>query len=261
MKLISWNVNGLRACLNKGFEDFVESERPDILCLQETKAHPDQIDPKVHRLFGYQSYWSSAERKGYSGTATFLRATPEEYSQGIGIRKFDSEGRFVITKVADVWVFNVYFPNGAAREERHLYKQEFLSRFTGYLKKMLDKGEKVIVLGDYNVAYLDFDVYDPIRLSQTSGFLPEEREWFRQFLANGFVDSFRYFYPEKTQSFSWWSYRENARVANRGWRIDHICVSKNLQPYLLKAEILASQEGSDHCPVLLEMEDKAFVNR
>lgn len=258
MKLISWNVNGLRACLNKGFDDFFIHEKPDILCLQETKAHPDQIDPRVHSIGGYHSFWSSAERKGYSGTATFLKRAPESVAHGIGIRKFDSEGRFVVTVCGDVKIFNVYFPNGSAREERHLFKQEFLARFTAYLSKLILKGEKVIVLGDYNVAYLEADVFDPIRLSRISGFLPEEREWFRQFLNQGFVDSFRFFYPQEKNRFSWWSYRENARKNNRGWRIDHICVSENLRPFLQSAAILDGQEGSDHCPVLLELEDKAF---
>lgn len=255
MKIISWNVNGIRACAKKGFVEFIEQQDPDILCLQETKAHPDQLDETLHKPLERISYWSAAERKGYSGTATYVREDLSDVSYGIGIRKFDSEGRFVVTRHKDFLLFNVYFPNGAASEERHIFKQDFLKRFTSYLKKLLNQGEKVIVLGDYNVAYLEHDVFDPIRLSKVSGFLPEERKWFGQFLETGFIDTFRYLHPDEKNRYSWWSYRENARLGNRGWRIDHICVSKNLEKRILAADILDQQMGSDHCPVVLEMKD------
>lgn len=255
MKIISWNVNGIRACSKKGFLEFIEAEDPDILCLQETKAHPDQLDINLHKPFERHSYWSAAEKKGYSGTVTYVREELAEVSHGIGIRKFDSEGRFVVTRHKDFLLFNVYFPNGAASDDRHNYKQDFLKRFTSYLKKLLDKDEKVIVLGDYNVAYLEYDVYDPKRLSKVSGFLPEEREWFGKFLETGFVDTFRYFHPDEKERYSWWSYRENARIGNRGWRIDHICVSRNLEKRIVSADILDQQMGSDHCPVVLELKD------
>ncbi len=255
MKIISWNVNGIRAASKKGFVEFIEKEDPDILCLQETKAHPDQLENALHSPLGRQAYWSSAEKKGYSGTVTYVRSPLQEVKYGIGIRKFDSEGRFVVTKHADFILFNVYFPNGAASDERHVFKQEFLMRFTGYLKKLMDKGENVIVVGDYNVAYLDYDVHDPKRLSKISGFLPEEREWFKSFLATGFIDTFRYKHPEARDRYSWWSYRENARVGNKGWRIDHICVSPGLEKRIVAADILDQQFGSDHCPVMLELKD------
>lgn len=253
MKIISWNVNGIRACAKKGFADFVKEQDPDILCLQETKAHPDQLDESLLNLEGRVAYWSSAVRKGYSGTVTYVKKAALSVRQGIGIKKFDSEGRFVITEHKDFEIYNVYFPNGAAREERHLFKQEFLKRFTQHLKKRLNAQKKVIVLGDYNVAHKDCDVHDPKRLCKISGFLPEEQEWMGQFLQTGFVDSFRFFHPNATDRYSWWSYRERARSDNRGWRIDAICVSDNLQDKLVNADILDEQMGSDHCPVVLEI--------
>lgn len=255
MKIISWNVNGIRACGKKGFLQLIEREDPDILCIQETKAHPDQVDDALKSPYFRQSYWSTATtRKGYSGVATYVKKAALDVHHGIGIKKFDSEGRFVVTQHKDFLLFNVYFPNGSSREERHLYKQEFLARFTSHLKKQIDQGKSVIVLGDYNVAYLDIDVFDPKGLSTVSGFLPIEREWFKQFLKTGFVDTFRHFHPQDENRYTWWSYRENARVGNRGWRIDHICVTENLREKLRAAEIYDDVSGSDHCPVMLELE-------
>jgi len=254
MKIITWNVNGIRACAKKGFLDFFENQDPDILCLQETKAHPGQLEHELLNPFERKAYWSSAFKKGYSGTVTYLKNDVESVSYGIGIRKFDSEGRFVVTDHGDFVLFNVYFPNGSAREERHVFKQDFLKRFTKHLKKLIDAGREVIVLGDYNVAHLEYDVHDPVRLSKVSGFLPEERAWFDEFLSIGFHDTFREIHPDKKDQYSWWSYRENARKNNRGWRIDYICVTKGLVGRLKSAEILQGQEGSDHCPVVIELE-------
>ncbi len=254
MKIITWNVNGIRACAKKGFLDFFEKENPDILCIQETKAHPGQLEHELLNPFDRKAYWSSAFKKGYSGTVTYVRDEPVNVAHGIGIRKFDSEGRFVVTDHGDFILFNVYFPNGAAREERHLFKQEFLKKFTKHLKKLIDSGREVIVVGDYNVAHLEYDVHDPVRLSKSSGFLPEEREWFDNFLSSGFYDAFREFHPNKKEEYSWWSYRENARKNNRGWRIDYICVTKGLVKRLKSAAIMQDQMGSDHCPVVIELE-------
>lgn len=253
MKIVSWNVNGIRACSKKGFLEFIKREDPDILCIQETKAHPDQLEEELLHPLGRVGYFSSAERKGYSGTATFLKKQPEDVYFGIKIRKFDNEGRFVVTEQRGVTLYNVYFPNGASSEERHGYKIEFLKKFTKHLKAKIDAGEKLIVVGDYNVAYLEHDVFDPVRLSKVSGFLPEERTWFRDFLNIGFVDTFRHLYPEKKDIYTWWSYRENARIANRGWRIDHICVTQNLIQHVTAVEIMDDQTGSDHCPVIMEL--------
>jgi exodeoxyribonuclease III len=255
MKLVTWNVNGIRACQKKGFLNFFEREMPDILCLQETKAHAEQLDDSLIHPFSYDSYWSSAStRNGYSGVATYTNCSVESVSHGIGIKKFDEEGRFVVTQIQDLLLYNVYFPNGSAREERHNYKQEFLNKFLRHLMKQIATGKKVIVVGDYNVAHEDIDVHDPVRLSKVSGFLPEERQWFSNFLDAGFIDTFRYFHPGEKDRYSWWSYREMARPANRGWRIDFICVSENLKEYLISADILDQQEGSDHCPVVLQLD-------
>lgn len=254
MKIISWNVNGIRACARKGFLEFIKREDPDILCIQETKAHPDQLDEELLYPLNRVGYFSSAEKKGYSGTATFLKQQPDDVYHGIRIKKFDSEGRFVVTEQKGFTLYNVYFPNGASREERHNYKMEFLEKFTRHLKKKIDKGESVVVVGDYNVAYLEYDVYDPVRLSKSSGFLPEEREWFNKFLKTGFVDTFRHFYPDDKEKYTWWSYRENARIANRGWRIDYICVTENLINKVSEVQILDQQQGSDHCPIVINLE-------
>lgn len=256
MKIISWNVNGIRACAKKGFLEFVEREDPDYLCLQETKAHPEQLDQDLITPFQRESYWSSAEKKGYSGTVTYVKKAPLQVSYGIRIKKFDSEGRFVVTKHKDFTLYNVYFPNGSAREERHLYKQEFLERFRKHLERKIKAGEEIIVVGDYNVAHNTIDVFDPVRLSRVSGFLPEEREWFDRFLSTGFCDVFRYINPDIKDVYTWWSYRENARIANRGWRIDYICITKGLLDRIKNVSILNEQTGSDHCPVMLELEDK-----
>lgn len=254
MKLITWNVNGIRAVEKKGFHEFWRRLEPDILCLQETKAHPDQLDESLVCPPGWKSFWSAASRPGYSGTATFCREEPLEFRDGFGIPKFDTEGRIVMTRFAKFTLFNVYFPNGGSGMERHAYKQEFLKRFGDHLARRAAAGENIILVGDYNVGYLDIDVYDPKALSTESGFLPEEREWMRSFLVRGFVDGFRHFHPHEKDRYTWWSYFQNARTLNRGWRIDHICVSQSLEKALKSVEILDEQTGSDHCPVVAELD-------
>ncbi len=255
MKIISWNVNGIRACAQKGFLNFIDQENPDVFCIQETKAHPDQLSQDLLKPAGRTSYFSICHRKGYSGTATYLKAPPEHVAYGMGVRKFDYEGRITITRTRGIDVYNIYFPNGGSGEDRHQFKQEFLARLSAHLRRELALGKELVILGDYNVAYLEIDVYAPQELKSVSGFLQQEREWFERFLELGFVDSFRHFYPEKEHKFTWWSYQERGRASNKGWRIDHICVSKNLQTRLLRAEILDQIMGSDHCPVLLELKD------
>lgn len=254
MKIITWNVNGIRAVVQKGFHEFWERENPDILCLQETKCHPDQLDDALSSPLGWKSFWSAAQRPGYSGTVTFCRDTPEQIDYGFGVPKFDAEGRLVVTRFKDFVLYNCYFPNGGSGPERHDFKQEFLKRFGRHLHKRLQAGENVIVVGDYNVAYLDIDVYDPKSLATESGFLPEERQWMAGFLEGGFIDGFRHFHPNDPHRFTWWSYFQNARIGNRGWRIDHICVSRGLEKKLRRVEILDQQTGSDHCPVVMEID-------
>ena len=256
MKLISWNVNGVRASADKGLLSFLDKERPDILCLQETKTHKDQLEEgllkSLHR--GGESYFMSAYKKGYSGVATLLskKAPPvKKVHYGLGVRAYDKEGRVVVTEYEKFKLYNIYFPNGALGPDRHLFKQRFLKYLKGHLKKEMKK-KPLIVVGDYNVAHEEVDVYDPVKLSTVSGFLPEERKWFQSFLETGFVDVFRHFYPKK-QTFTWWSYRENARKFNRGWRIDMICVTKDFIGSVKKCKIFEKQRGSDHCPISVEI--------
>jgi exodeoxyribonuclease-3 len=258
MKIITWNVNGIRAIAKKGFFELLDTEMPDILCLQETKAHPDQIQPELLNPLGWISFWSSAFRPGYSGTATYIRnsdacASPKEILHGIGIQKFDSEGRFVVTDHGEFLLYNVYFPNGASGPERHLYKMEFLKKFTQHLASEIKKGREIILVGDYNIAPEEQDVYDPKALAKTSGFLPEERAWFKEFFSLGFVDLFRKLHSADKERFTWWSYFERARLANRGWRIDFICSTAGIAQKVKSCEILDEVMGSDHCPVMCEL--------
>ena len=258
MKIATWNVNGIRASLNKGLKDFVKEVSPDILCLQETKAHPDQLNEPWEELKNYPfQFWSSCgKKKGYSGTFSCSKKTVLKISEGLGIKKFDWEGRMITFEYDSFLLLNIYFPNGAMTEERHLFKQEFLRRLPRFLSSLRQKtGKGLIVVGDYNVAYMDIDVFSPETLQTTSGFLPEERKWFRSFLKEGYIDVFRHFYPGKKDSFTWWSLREGARRQNRGWRIDHICVSEDLKPRLKNIKIYQDQLGSDHCPLVMELED------
>lgn len=254
MKIVTWNVNGIRASYKKGLQDFVASESPDILCLQETKAHREQVETDAQTMGYPYAFWSSATRKGYSGVATFCKKPPISESKGWGLDIYDSEGRIVISDHGRFLLYNIYFPNGGSGEVRHNFKQGFLKDLSVHLQQVQASGREIVLVGDYNVAHLEFDVHDPVRLKKESGFLPEEREWFSSFLKLGFVDTFRHFYPDEKERYSWWSYREFARISNRGWRIDYVCVTKGLLPFLKGAKILDQVMGSDHCPVVAEFE-------
>lgn len=262
MKIITWNVNGIRAVAKKGFLPFITREAPDVLCLQETKAHAAQVEPEVRMPNGYVGTWAESVRKGYSGVATFIAPAlakrapnlmPTAVRASIGIPEYDQEGRVVVSDHGDFLLYNIYFPNGGSGDERHQFKQKFLADLNEVLRADLSRGREVIVVGDYNVAHREIDVYDPVRLAAESGFLPEERAWFDRFLDLGFVDCFRHFYPNEKGAFTWWSYVERARMVNRGWRIDYVCVSKGLLPRLKSCRILDDVEGSDHCPVAIEL--------
>ena len=254
IKLVTWNVNGIRASYDKGLKQFVEEAKPDILCLQETKAHKEQVEPAKQTLGYEHNYWSSAEKKGYSGVATFLNEKPKKVVTTLDNPAYEKEGRIVCTQHKEFDLYNIYFPNGGSGEERHNFKQKFLKELLSHLKFEMKKGKEIIVVGDYNVAYLDYDVHDPVRLSRESGFLPEERAWFGQFLETGFVDAYRHFNQDKKNIYSWWSYRELARPKNRGWRIDHICMTQGLLQNLKNCDVLMKQEGSDHCPVMATLQ-------
>ncbi len=252
IRLLSWNVNGIRASYKKGLLDWFKKENPYMLCLQETKAHPDQLVEELKNVDGYKSYFSSAEKKGYSGVVTYTKLKTINVQQGLGIKKFDSEGRFIITEFEEFILFNVYFPNGKASPERLQYKMDFYDAFLKHCKKLLKQGKKIVVCGDVNTAHKEIDIARPKENSQTSGFLPEEREWIDKFLAAGFVDTFRIFNQEPDQ-YTWWDMVTRARERNVGWRIDYFYASENLKKNIVSASIHSSVMGSDHCPIELEL--------
>jgi len=252
LRLISWNVNGIRAGYKKGLLDWFKIEKPDMLCLQETKAHPDQLVEELKNVDGYESYFSSAEKKGYSGVVTYTKHKPVNIQHGITIKKFDSEGRFVITEFDEFILFNIYFPNGKASPERLKYKMDFYDAFLKHCKKLLKQNKKIVVCGDVNTAHKEIDLARPKENSQTSGFLPEEREWIDKFLAAGFIDTFRMFNLEP-ENYTWWDMVTRARDRNVGWRIDYFYASENLKKNIVSASIHSSVMGSDHCPIELEL--------
>ncbi|MBC6415143.1 MAG: exodeoxyribonuclease III [Bdellovibrionales bacterium] len=255
MKIATWNINGFRACFKKGLLDFLQKNSPELVCLQETKAHPDQLTKEQKKIYPFE-YWSSCgTKKGYSGTLILSQKPALNISYGMGIKKFDWEGRILIFEHEKFVLLNIYFPNGALTQTRHLFKQEFLKRLPVFLEELKQKVKKeLIIVGDYNVAYKEFDVHDPKTLKKTSGFLPEERKWFEDFLTKGYIDVYRHFYPNKKDVYTWWSLREKARANNKGWRIDHICLTPYLIPCVKSINILDKQLGSDHCPVLMEID-------
>ena len=249
MKLISWNVNGIRAILKKGFEDFVLEQSPDILCLQETKAHPDQVDLE---LDSYHQYWNSAEKKGYSGVAIFTKKKPLAAHYGISVEKHDTEGRVLTLEFDKFYLVNVYTPNSQNALRRLDYRSnEWDVDFLSYVKS-LEKKKPVVFCGDLNVAHKEIDLANPATNTKNAGFTPEERAGFDKIVAAGFIDTFRAFNTQPGH-YTWWSYRTKARERNVGWRIDYFCVSRSLQTYLKKASILSDVMGSDHCPITLEL--------
>lgn len=248
LNIYSWNVNGIRAIHRKGFLDFFNEDDFDILCLQETKAHIDQLPKKLINVEGYNSYFNSAERKGYSGVAMYSSVEPKEIKNGFGLEKFDNEGRVQIAKFDDFLLFNIYFPNGGASIERLEYKLEFYDVFLRYINNLRDEGNNIIVCGDLNTAHNEIDIARPKENSKVSGFLPVEREWVSKFLSNGYIDTFRELNPNE-QKYSWWSYRTKARERNVGWRLDYFFVNEEFLPRVEKSFILSDVMGSDHCPI------------
>ncbi len=250
MRIYSWNVNGIRAIEKKGFLQWILEEQPDILCIQETKIQLDQIESKLNNIEGYKAYFSCAEKKGYSGVVTYTKEEPISISYGIGIERFDSEGRILICEYSNFILFNIYFPNGQSSEERLNYKLEFYDALFKYCDELKNKGKKIIICGDYNTAHNEVDLKNPKANSKISGFLPIERRWMDYIIERGYIDTFRYLHPEEIK-YSWWSYRFNARKNNAGWRIDYHFVSENMIEDVQGAEILNEVIGSDHCPVVL----------
>ena len=250
MKFISWNVNGLRACVGKGFLDFFKEADADIFCLQETKLQEGQIDLD---LPGYHQYWNYAEKKGYSGTAIFAKQEPLSVSYGIGMEEHDHEGRVITLEYPDFYFITVYTPNSQNELARLDYRMKLEEDFLSYLKK-LELHKPVIFCGDLNVAHQEIDLKNPKSNRKNAGFTDEERGKFTTLIQNGFVDTFRYFYPDQEGIYSWWSYRFSARAKNAGWRIDYFMVSEALKDRLQDAKIYTEVTGSDHCPVGLFME-------
>ncbi|TFG96065.1 MAG: exodeoxyribonuclease III [Calditrichales bacterium] len=252
MKIYSWNVNGIRAASQKGYQDWFESASPEILCLQETKAQPDQLEETMVEPNGYKSYWNSAEKKGYSGVATFSKAQPESVSYGINDALFDNEGRVIESDYGDFVLFNIYFPNGRRDLSRVEYKLTFCERVLDRCNALVAAGKNVVVCGDYNTAHKEIDLTNPKANQKTTGFLPEERAWMDRFIENGYVDTFRHF-NDKPDQYTWWSYRFSARQKNIGWRIDYFFVNEKFLPRVKDAFILPEILGSDHCPVGIEL--------
>lgn len=249
MRLISWNVNGIRACVQKGFMDFFRDIDADIFCIQESKMQEGQLELD---LPGYYQYWNYAEKKGYSGTAVFSKQEPLSVAYGMGVREHDREGRVITLEFAEYYVLTVYTPNSQNELARLPYRMQWEEAFLEYLKRLEEK-KPVIFCGDLNVAHREIDLKNPKTNRRNAGFTDEEREKFSHLLDAGFVDTFRYFYPDLEGIYSWWSYRFSARAKNAGWRIDYFCVSQSLKDRLKDAKILTDVMGSDHCPIELDL--------
>ena len=249
MKLISWNVNGIRACVQKGFLDFFSEVDADIFCIQESKMQEGQLELELE---DYHQYWNYAEKNGYSGTAIFTKQEPISVQYGIGIEEHDHEGRVITLEFEDFYMVTVYTPNSQDELKRLDYRMQWETDFLAYLKKLEEK-KGVIFCGDLNVAHQEIDLKNPKTNRKSAGFTDEERGKFGEVLAAGFIDTFRYFYPDLEGAYSWWSYRMNARARNAGWRIDYFCVSVCLKERLVDAKILTDVMGSDHCPVELDL--------
>lgn len=250
MRIFSWNVNGLRAIAKKNFFQWVEEEQPDIFCLQETKIQEHQLEDNLKNIEGYKSYFSFAEKKGYSGVATYTKIEPKNVLNGIGIEEFDNEGRILISEFEEFTLLNIYFPNGQMNDERLDYKLRFYDAILDYCNSLVSQGKKLIICGDYNTAHREIDLKNPKNNEKYSGFLPIERQWIDKFISNGYTDVYRYFYNDKVE-YSWWSYRFKARERNAGWRIDYFFVSDNMLSLIKDAKIHTDVTGSDHCPIEL----------
>ena len=252
MKIFSWNVNGVRAIEKKGFLEWIEEEDPDIVCIQETKAKVEQLGSSLIEDHGYHTYWHSAERPGYSGVATFSKVEPYYIQKGLGIDRFDSEGRVLITEHENFLLYNIYFPNGQKDEIRLNYKLDFYDELLPIINEQVDSGSNVIVTGDWNTAHFPIDLARPKENVKTSGFMPIEREKMDQYVDSGWVDTFRHFHQEP-ERYSWWSYRSGARQRNIGWRIDYFFVNQSFISQIEDADIHENILGSDHCPVSIKI--------
>ena len=253
MKLYSWNVNGIRAAQRKGFLQWLETTAPDILCVQETKAMPEQLDPELRDPPGYHTWWAAAEKKGYSGVGLFSKTAPREVRIGLGISEFDREGRTIIVEYDDFVLLGAYFPNGSRDHSRVPFKMAYKAAFLEYCNQLRAQGKKIIFCGDVNTAHQEIDLARPKQNKNTTGFLAEERVWIDEVISAGYLDTFRYLYPERAGAYSWWSYIGGARQRNVGWRLDYFFVSADLASRVQDAAIHPQVMGSDHCPVSLTL--------
>jgi exodeoxyribonuclease-3 len=256
LSLYSWNVNGIRAAQNKGFLDWLHQTRPDILAIQETKAHPDQLDPELRIPEGYHVTWASAERKGYSGVALFTRQEPQSIQVGLGIEAFDREGRTIIADYGDFVLITAYFPNGARDHSRVPFKMDYKEAFLEACNRLRDDGRSVVFCGDVNTAHREIDLARPKQNENTTGFLPVERAWIDKVVEEGYLDTFRHQHPDQADAYSWWAYWGKARERNVGWRIDYFFITPDLEPRIASAEIHPEVHGSDHCPVSLTLKQQ-----
>ncbi len=252
-RIVTYNVNGIRAALSKNWMDWLKAANPDVICLQETKANPEQLDLTLFEEAGYKHYWHSAQKKGYSGVAILTKEQPDNIVYGCGIQKYDDEGRVLRVDYGDNSILSVYMPSGSSGDDRQAFKMAWLSDFQKYINSLKKERSNLIICGDYNICNKAIDIHNPKSNANTSGFLPEERAWFDSFLESGFVDSFRHFNSEP-HNYTWWSYRAGSRGKNLGWRIDYNLVTENLRSKLLRATILPEAKHSDHCPALIEID-------
>ncbi|HNN14797.1 MAG TPA: exodeoxyribonuclease III [Anaerolineales bacterium] len=252
MKILTWNINGIRAALGKNALAWAFEQEPDALCLQEVKARPEQLDGDQSGNLKLPYVWNPAERAGYSGVATFYRKEPDQVVKGFGNHEFDMEGRVVQTCWGNLRLFNVYFPNGQRGHDRVDYKLRFYAHLLDLCQTLHSNGEQIVITGDFNTAHMPIDLKNPKANEKTSGFMPEEREWVQKFLDHGFVDAYRYLYPDRVQ-YTWWTYRLNARARGIGWRLDYFLVSESLIPRVEDVIVHENVVGSDHCPVELRL--------
>jgi exodeoxyribonuclease III len=254
MRIISYNVNGIRAAIGKGFIDWLQTDPADIICVQETKALKENVNHKLFNDLGYHDYWFSAQKKGYSGVAVFTKLKPVDVQYGTGHQISDDEGRVIQLDFGDVRIINAYFPSGTSGDVRQTYKYVWLDELYAYITDLRKKHPKLIICGDYNIAHTEADIHDPKGNKNSSGFLPEERAWMDKFLSHHFYDTFRLMHPDDIHRYSWWSQRfPSVRLNNKGWRIDYITVSEALKAKVEEAEIYPDVKHSDHCPVYLKL--------
>ena len=254
MRIISYNVNGIRAAIKKGFAEWIQTDPADIICLQESKATQEDVDLSIFEKAGYHSYWFTAQKKGYSGVVILTKIKPDAVHYGSNMEQSDMEGRVIRADFGDITLINAYYPSGTSGEERQAYKYIWLDEFQAFLTELKKTRPNLIVVGDYNIAHEAIDIHDPKGNKKSSGFLPEERAWMTQFLNSGWIDSFRHLHPEATGAYSWWSQRfPSVRLNNKGWRIDYICLTESLGKQLKAAAIYPDVKHSDHCPIYAEI--------